>query len=207
MRIYVETNFVLEVALQQEQHAACEDILRICEDGLAQLFIPAFSMVEPYQTLDRRHKHRKRMKEALDNELRQLARTTRYTQRLGGFQNLSSLLIDSADEEIQRFEETRLRLLRIGTIIPLETAIFSTATQSQQQYDLPPTDALIYAAVLLHLKQRPGVASCFLNRNTKDFEEPDLMAELAQHNCKLLPRFDAGHDFIRNSISKTNEKS
>ena len=62
MNVYVESNFVLELALLQEQHASCEDILRLCEAGRMQLVIPAYSLAEPYETLVRRHKQRQRIK-------------------------------------------------------------------------------------------------------------------------------------------------
>jgi hypothetical protein len=51
VNVYVESNFVLELALLQEQHASCEDILRLCEAGKAQLIIPAYSLAEPHETL------------------------------------------------------------------------------------------------------------------------------------------------------------
>jgi hypothetical protein len=69
VNIYVESNFVLELALLQEQHVSCEDILRLCEPSNAQLIIPAYSLVEPYETLIRRHRQRKQMKADLDIEL------------------------------------------------------------------------------------------------------------------------------------------
>jgi predicted nucleic acid-binding protein len=112
VNIHVESNFVLELALLQEQHASCEEILRLCEAGSAHLVIPAYSIAEPYETLVRRHKQRKRMKAELDDELRQLARTTTYVHRLSGFQTLTALLIDSADEEAKRLEEVRTRFLK-----------------------------------------------------------------------------------------------
>jgi hypothetical protein len=59
VNISVESNFVLELALLQEQHASCEDILRLSEAGNAQLIIPAYSLVEPYETPIRRHRQRK----------------------------------------------------------------------------------------------------------------------------------------------------
>jgi hypothetical protein len=36
-----------------------------------QIVIPAYSLAEPYETLTRRHRQRKRMKAELDDELRQ----------------------------------------------------------------------------------------------------------------------------------------
>lgn len=58
MIIYVETNFVLELALLQEQSASCQNILSVCETGQAQLVIPAFCLAEPFETLGRREKDR-----------------------------------------------------------------------------------------------------------------------------------------------------
>jgi predicted nucleic acid-binding protein len=75
VNVYVESNFVLELALLQEQHTSCEELMRLCEEGRIQLVIPAYSLAEPYETLTRRHRQRKRMKAELDDQLRQLART------------------------------------------------------------------------------------------------------------------------------------
>jgi predicted nucleic acid-binding protein len=201
VNIYVESNFVLELALFQEQHVSCEDILRLCQASNAQLIIPAYSLVEPYETLIRRHRQRKQMKAELDSELKQLARTTTYAHRLDGFQNLTALRIDSADEEGKRFEETRSLLSRTAEIIPLDRAILETATRYQVAHDLSPQDALVYAAVLSHLTQSGAPQSCFLNKNSKDFDDPDLVEELNGYNCRLLPRFDIGYQFI---LSRTS---
>ena len=51
MNIYVESNFVLELALYQEQYQDCERVLSICEAGKAKLILPAFCIAEPYETL------------------------------------------------------------------------------------------------------------------------------------------------------------
>ena len=75
MNVYVESNFVLELALIQEQYAGCEEILRLCEAGRIRLVIPAYSLAEPYETLTRHHKQRRRMKQELDAVFRQLSRT------------------------------------------------------------------------------------------------------------------------------------
>jgi predicted nucleic acid-binding protein len=173
VNVYVESNFVLKLALLQEQHASCEEVLRLSEAGSVHLVIPAYSIAEPYETLVRRHKQRKRMKAELDDELRQLARTTAYAQRLSGFQNLTVLLIDSADEEAKRLEEVQVRLLKAGEVIPLEALTLTSATQYQRIHGLSPQDAIVYASVLSHLKQHGTSQSCFLNRNSKDFDDPD----------------------------------
>jgi predicted nucleic acid-binding protein len=205
VNIYVESNFVLELALLQEQQTSCEEILRLSEAGKVHLVLPAYSIAEPYETLVRRYGQRKRMKAELDVELRQLSRTTTYAQRLSGFQNLTALLIDSADEEAKRLEEVRERLLKAGEIIPLEVLTLTHATQYQRAHGLSPQDAIVYAAVLSNLKQQGTAQSCFLNRNAKDFDDPDLVEELNAYNCKLLAQFDTGYQFIRSRLSQDTD--
>jgi predicted nucleic acid-binding protein len=201
VNVYVESNFVLALALLQEQHVGCEELMRLCEEGRIQLVIPAYSLAEPYETLTRRHRQRKRMKAELDDQLRQLARTMTYTHQLSGFQHLTTLLIDSADEEAKRLEEVRSRLLQVAEVIPLEASLLIAATQYQRRHGLSPQDALVYAGILLHLKQRQAPQSCFLNRNAKDFDDPDLVEELDVYNCKLLPQFDVGYQFVLSRLS------
>ena len=202
MNIYVETNFVLELALDQEQRESCEQILSLCEEGEAQLVIPAYSLAEPYETLTRRHVKRKQMKTDLDQEVRQLTRTALYMRRLSDLQSVTTLLIDSANDEAKRLDDTRSRLLKISEIIPLTAQILGEATRGQKVYDLSPQDALVYASVLQHRRQDISAQGCFLNRNSRDFDNPDIVEELNKYNCKLLPRFDTGYQFILNAVSQ-----
>ena len=107
------------------------------------------------------------MKDELEAELRQLARTTTYAHRLSGFQQWTTLLLESADEEAMRLERVRARLVQVAEVIPLTSALLTAAAQYQRQYGLSPQDALVYAAVLAHLQQHQATQSCFLNRNAK----------------------------------------
>jgi predicted nucleic acid-binding protein len=46
MNVYVESNFVLELTLSQEQHESCEKILELCLTGPHSLVLPAFCIPE-----------------------------------------------------------------------------------------------------------------------------------------------------------------
>ena len=52
--VYVETNFVLEIAFGQEQQGSCNDILRLAETGVIELAMPELSVAESYETQGRR---------------------------------------------------------------------------------------------------------------------------------------------------------
>jgi predicted nucleic acid-binding protein len=196
LNVYVESNFVLQLALLQEFHASCEAILQLCEGGGARLVIPAFSLVEPYRTLGLRHSQRERLKRDLDTEFRQLARTSSFGERLAEFQNLTSLLIDSADEESRLWEGVRARLLTAADVVPIDAEILDAAARHRLAHALEPYDAIVYASVLSHLERSGGTPGCFLNADAKDFDDPDLVAELARRQCKLIFRFDDGLRYL-----------
>ncbi len=85
----------------------------------------------------------------------------------------------------------------IAEIIPLTLDILKDAATYEAPYDLTPQDALVYASVITHLRLNKPPVSCFLNRNSKDFDNPDIVDELSQNNCTMIPRFDHGYGFIQ----------
>ena len=201
MNIYVETNFVLELTFEQEQQASCKQILQMCEAGQAHLIIPAYSLAEPHEKLSRQARNRRELQRSLDVELRQLLRTASYASRIKSIQDLASLMVQSNEEERNRFIQCRERLLDVGEIVALTAEILSEAASYETTYDLTPQDALVYASVIAHLRRDQPQQACFLNRNSKDFDSPDIVDELNQFNCRMIPRFDDGYGFLQSRLS------
>ncbi len=85
-------------------------------------------------------------------------------------------------------------------IIPLTADILTEAAIYEDPYDLKPQDALVYASVISHLHQDQPTVACFLNRNSRDFDSPDIVNELSKFNCRMIPRFDHGYDFIQSQL-------
>jgi predicted nucleic acid-binding protein len=200
VNIYVETNFVLELVFEQEQCSSCEQILELCEQNATKLVIPAYSFAEPQEKLSRQANIRRDLQQSLDRELRQLSRTGSYKSRIASIQDIASLMLQSTEQEQQRFVEYRDRLLKISEIIALTANVLTEAISCESEYDLRPQDALVYASVVSHLRSNLTSKSCFLNRNSKDFDSPDIVAALAQYNCRIIPRFDSGYNFIQSQI-------
>lgn len=103
MNIYVETNFVLELAFEQEQYSGCEAILQLSEAGKITLIIPAYSLAEPHEKLIRQARNRRKSQQLLDVELHQLSRTTPYQERIQSIQDITNLIVQSIEEERSRF--------------------------------------------------------------------------------------------------------
>lgn len=201
MNIYVETNFVLEIAFEQEQCDSCERILQLCETEQAKLIIPAYSLAEPYEKLHRQAGKRRALQELLNAELRQLSRTMSYANRIKSIQDLANLMLQSNEEERERFTQCRERLFSVGQVIALTATILVEAASCETIDDLKPQDALVYASVISHLRRDQPQQACFLNRNSKDFDSPNIVDALNQLNCRMIPRFDHGYAFLQSQLS------
>ncbi|MEM9216247.1 MAG: PIN domain-containing protein [Cyanobacteria bacterium P01_F01_bin.150] len=207
MNIYVETNFVLELTFEQEQHSSCEEILQLCEAELATLILPAYCLAEPHEKLIRQARDRRELQQLLDAELRQLIRTASYAQRIKSIQDLASLILQSNEQEQQRFNQYRTRLLQVADIVVLNNDILQEAASYEGSYGLKPQDAIVYASVMTHLQQTLPTEACFLNRNSKDFDSPDIVEALKQLNCRMIPRFDNGYRFVQSQVSSESSEA
>lgn len=202
MNVYVESNFVLELALQQEQSTSCQELIHLGERGQITLNVPAYCLAEPYETLARRRKERHQLKRNVDDALRQLERTRVYAEHVGRLESLTALLISSADEEKVRLDRVVAKIIDVSDVIPLKPGIMRESIGDQRRYDFSPQDAIVYASVASHLRARSsGDQSCFLNRNSKDFDDQNVVDELNRWRCKLLTRFDDGLSFVRSRLT------
>ena len=201
MNVYVESNFILELALLQEQSASCERLVELGAAERISLVIPAYCLAEPYETLIRRRRDRLELKRTVDVQLGQLARTRTYSDHLDRFADVTSLLVSSADEEQKRLADVVSRLLELADVIPLDSGVMADSMRCQDEYDFDPQDAIVFASVISDLERRSGGhRSCFLNRNSKDFADQNVLDELDQRGCKLFPGFDAALAFIQNRL-------
>lgn len=203
MKIYIETNFVLELTFEQEQCKSCESILEACEAKDVELIIPAYSLAEPHEKLIRQARDRRGLRQSLEIELRQLSRNSSYRQRIQSIQDISSLILQSNEEEKQRFSYYRERILEAGNIISLTSEILCQAALYEVDCNLSPQDALVYASVMSHLENDSQKVSCFLNRNFKDFDSPDITEVLKSLNCVMIPNFNNGYKFIQSRLSES----
>jgi hypothetical protein len=174
MTAYVESNFVLEQALQQEQCDACDEILSLAARGALFLVIPAFSLAEPHQALALKEKARNRLSNELRAQISELGRSRPYRRVPDDFTALASVLIRSAEQEREGLQRAVTGLLRAAEVTPLDSEILISAGDLQVTLAMSGQDALVLASVLRHLRQTTPNESCFLSRNSRDFDDPDV---------------------------------
>lgn len=189
MNVYVESNFVLELALEQEESESCIEMVQLALQKQIQLLIPAFSLAEPHQAVAGKAKVRSRLGEELRAHLGELGRSKPHREMPLTFGALPVALVERAQFELQGVRRTVSELIQSAEVIPLDSGILRSAADIETRYGLSGQDAIVLASVVFHLETAKPADSCFLNRNSKDFDDPDIRDRLDALNCKFFARF------------------
>lgn len=198
MIVYVESNFVLELAFLREEHVACANLLTLAESNAVQLVLPAFSVGEPYEAWVRRSRQRSELQNRLNAEIKELSRSEPYRDLSKEFHELTSILVRSNEDEKRRLDESLDRILGVAQVIPIDGSTIQLAIDFQRSRGLKPQDSIVYASVIQYLALNSPGTKCFITTNSKDFVNPDIQSDLAGHNCRLLTRFSDGLGYVRN---------
>jgi predicted nucleic acid-binding protein len=206
--VYVETNFVLELAFQQEDHESCRALLDLAEGSPAdlELALPAFCIGEAYERQVRRQRERKALHDRLRQELGELARSLPYAARSDEIRDVTRFLVESGEDERGRLNAVLEGLYGAATLVPLDEAVAREARRQEARRGLEPQDALVYASVLCHLRQSAAMGPaaqderCFVTRDN-DFANADIGADLEALGCKILFRFDAALRYARSRLA------
>jgi predicted nucleic acid-binding protein len=197
MIVYVESNFILEVALEQEESPSAESILLLAENSSRELVFPGFALSEPFATVTQRDRDRRRLRSSFAEMLRQLQRSEPHKQVVSDLQPVPIILTAIVKTEFDLLQSTVNRILNVGKLIEIDAASFGQALLYQSNLDLSPQDSIIYSAVIADLQKRPlQEKKCFISRNWKDFRNPAIKSELESYNCRYAESFGEGLDLI-----------
>jgi hypothetical protein len=202
MNVYVETNFVLEHALEQEQCESCEELIRLASAGSIRLLVPAFSLAEPHIALTHKGKARSRLIEKLENHLSELGRSRPFREAPDKFSDLTALLSGSAKRERAGLQRAIDEMLKVAEVIPLDSDVLGYADGMRFVRGMSAQDSIVLASIVLHLAKAESVESCFLNRNSKDFDDPNVRGLLDGFHCRFFARFDDGLRYIEAHLRK-----
>jgi predicted nucleic acid-binding protein len=202
--ILAESNFVLELALQQEQFEHAERILRLAEEKLLRLVVPACSLIEPYQTLIRRRRQRKEFRRRLQDEIKLLERSALHDGMNAASEQVAQILDAGTEIEMESLEQTIDRLMKICTVPALSPEIVRLGQAMQLAYGLEPQDAIVFASIDAALNLLGTGPKVFVNKNSKDFATPLIEGQLEKHGCRLITSFPNACEYVENQLRKKN---
>lgn len=191
MRVYVESNFVLDLALKQEETVACEELLRLAESRTIELVLPAYALIEPNETVVRRQRDWASFRNQQDKLVTEHRRSTAMANVAARNREASGLLLTAEQELTRRYAEIRGKLLACAELIPIDHPAIREAEQFRTEFGLRLPDALMLASVLADTARRPS-QSLFLNRNTSDFDDKAIITRLRERDCKFVRSFADG---------------
>jgi predicted nucleic acid-binding protein len=190
LTLYVESNFVLEVVLGQEELAPAERLLATAEAGAIELVLPEFSLGEPFARVKQGIRDRRGLMTQLNTRVGQLARSSPHQTEVGALQAVPNLVASIDRRERDRLTRTIERLLGTARFIALDLASYRAAITYQTQYDLEIEDAIILATVIADLQTQQSTGRhLFANRNQSDFDDPGIVADLGNLGCDLVWTF------------------
>lgn len=214
MIVYIESNFVLELALGQEQAIFADAILKAAEAKKIELAFPSFALSEPFTTVMHRRGERRRQYDAFLKMLDQIKRSEAFKKIALDVEQLIDVLKQAQKNDFDPLHATIERMLAIGRVIEITTPIFQQALTYQTSLDLSPQDSIIYSSIVSDLAARvPDEEKCFISRDKKAFfgedirsEESDvkdkllsksrIRNELKKYHCRYISTFDDGLKFI-----------
>lgn len=201
MNVFVETNFVLELALEQQEAPSCRKLVDLAQAKSIRLLLPAYSFIEPHETLTRRQLDRGDLRKRVSRELTQLARSKPLAKRTAASQEIVKLLAESDEYETRQVEQVKQRLWLVGDVLPIDLGVLQRAAECRAAYDLSAQDAIVYASIRSRLELDHASVSCFLSRNPADFNDADLKRDLKSFNCKYFSSFATGLQYIEHVIT------
>lgn len=197
MNVYVESGFVVTLALRQDDYHAAEQVLQFARQRRISLKIPTFSLSEPFATVENRANARHRLIEELRKEIRDLGRTQPHERMARELGQYTSQMGQVLQANLDGLESTVLELSRTCDLLQLDATVLARASSYKASLNLGLQDAIILAAIILDLERaQPQGEALFISQNVKDFEVPAIQDELKRYQCKYLADFANAVRFI-----------
>jgi predicted nucleic acid-binding protein len=207
VNVYVESNFVLEIALAQRQSVAALAILERAENGQIELILPAYSVCEPLGRITTSARKRKAAVTEFNNHLREISRSTAHSEDVSYLASIESRFAAIERREEENLFATIGRILSISTVIPFTATSFARARDNIELLQLKPPDAIIYSMIVEDLASgRVRGPSLFISLNWKDFDTDEIRSELNGLDCDLARSFGEGEIRLDRPLPSTRGK-
>jgi predicted nucleic acid-binding protein len=195
--VYVETNFLLELAFQQESYESCEEILRLANSGSISLVLPACCVAEAYVGWYGITHRRRKFQAELQNHLREMSRSASHRGLVDRHRDVLDALVAGDEESRNRLVAAITSVETDGATIPVTALMFAMVALHEEAHSLSPQDALVLASVKSHAEQCSG-PKCFVTKD-KDFNKPAIRQELGPE-CEVLMNFADAVAHIKNVL-------
>ena len=199
MIVYVETNFLLELAYLQERCESCQSIMNLANRRRITLVLPSFAAAEARATSVRRSSEWTAFQTKLQTNIRQLARSEPFRNLEQESKDLVAAFTTGVEEARDRLERAIDVIKEHGVIVPLTSDILFPAAVFERFYSLSPADALVLASVVEHASTTDE-QKCFLTQDAKGFDREKIYPLLSTHRCKVIVNFADAVEYLAKQL-------
>jgi len=187
MKVYVETNWLLDLTLEQERIRASSFVVELAKDKKIRLSLPEISLVEADQKIVRRELQRDFLIHQLRQEGRELIRSrdARYQTQAAAIDDDISRLLEISAFEREHFDATVRNISKFLTWLRFDDDILQKSFDFEDDYELARLDALVYAVIRADAISDKASEKCFIDYDG-DFNDPALKRDMAGLGITLL---------------------
>src|SRR5262245_16095012 len=114
MIVYIESNFILELVLEQEEAQAVNEIVTMAENSQLELVFPIFALIESFNRVISNGEERKKLyNDQLNKQFGQLQRSELHKSFAPTFQATSNELLNIKNIEMRAIEAAMPRLIKV----------------------------------------------------------------------------------------------
>ena len=188
MKVYVETNWLLDLTLEQERIRASSFVVELAKDKKIHLSLPEISLVEADQKIVRRKLQRDVLIHQLQQEGRELKRSrdARYQAQAAAIENDISRLLDISEFERENFDVTVRDISKFLTWLRFDDDSLQRSFDFEENYQLARLDALIYAIIRADVASDRTSEKCFIDYDG-DFNNPALKRDMTWYYTSKFP--------------------
>jgi hypothetical protein len=93
-------------------------------------------------------------------------------------------------------------IFKTAEVVPMDSDVLNQARGIQVALGMSMQDSIVLATVVAHLVMSKPTESCFLNRNTKDFDDPNVRDILEESGCRFFGGFDDALKYIEANLRR-----
>ena len=201
MKVYVETNWLLDLVLEQERIQSSSFVVELAKDKKIQLYLPEISLIEADQKIVRRKLQREILIENLQQEERELkrVRNTRYQSQAAAIGKDITRLIEISEFEREHFNKTVRDISKFLTWLHFGDDSLQNSFDFEKNYELSRLDALIYAVIRTDAASDLATEKCFIDYDGH-FKNPELKLDMVGLGITFLSSPMSVENFLRSQI-------
>lgn len=201
MKVYVETNWLLDLTLEQERIRASSFVVELAKDKKIRLSLPEISLVEADQKIVRRKLQRDALIHQLQQEGRELKRSrdARYQTQATAIDDDIRRLAAISEFERENFDVTVKDISKFLTWLRFDDDSLQESFDFEDDYELARLDALVYAIIRADAASDKAGEKCFIDYDG-DFNNPALKQDMAGLGITLLSSPESVVGFLRSKV-------